>query len=327
MADVVFILGAGASKIAGAPLMADFLDVAERLWKRGEVRDAADDFESLFRAIAGLQQVHSKSELDLTNIESVFAILEMARTLGVLPGSPPEAIEASVQALKRVIMKTLEQTLHIPAEGREIGIPPPYEEFCLLLQYLRQDARPPRSVAVLTFNYDIALDFALDRLGATPAYGLDGAIGRALHTVPLLKLHGSLNWAECTECKKVVPWYLSDYFKQFSWSPGRGFAGHLTLGIGTHLPHFVHCKTAVKPQPVLVPPTWNKGTYHEAISGVWHAAASQLATAESIFVIGYSLPDSDAFFRFLYGLGTAGPKLLKHFWVCNPDTSGATRSY
>ena len=40
MASVVFILGAGASKQAGAPLMNEFLDVAYDLWKMGRVSDA-----------------------------------------------------------------------------------------------------------------------------------------------------------------------------------------------------------------------------------------------------------------------------------------------
>lgn len=34
MSDVVFILGAGASRMGGAPLMNDFLDVAQSLLAR-----------------------------------------------------------------------------------------------------------------------------------------------------------------------------------------------------------------------------------------------------------------------------------------------------
>ena len=39
MSQVVIILGAGASKAAGAPLMADFLDTAFSLWKTNQVRE------------------------------------------------------------------------------------------------------------------------------------------------------------------------------------------------------------------------------------------------------------------------------------------------
>jgi hypothetical protein len=40
MSNTVFILGAGASKQAGAPLMKDFLDTAHALWKTGKVGES-----------------------------------------------------------------------------------------------------------------------------------------------------------------------------------------------------------------------------------------------------------------------------------------------
>ena len=41
MSNVVFVLGAGCSKQCGAPLMADFLDVASFLHSTGKVGDKA----------------------------------------------------------------------------------------------------------------------------------------------------------------------------------------------------------------------------------------------------------------------------------------------
>jgi len=48
------------------------------------------------------------------------------------------------------------------------------------------------------------------------------------------------------------------------------------------------------------------------------------AGAEYIFIIGYSLPETDAFFRLLYGLGTVGETPLRKIVVYNPDETGAT---
>jgi hypothetical protein len=59
--------------------------------------------------------------------------------------------------------------------------------------------------------------------------------------------------------------------------------------------------------------------------GVWARAAAELAEAENIFVIGYSLPPSDAFFRFVHALGTVGKKTLRRFWVFNPDNTRTVR--
>lgn len=52
MSDVVFILGAGASKQNGAPLMADFLDVASKIWRMGSVAGSEEHFARVFRAIS-----------------------------------------------------------------------------------------------------------------------------------------------------------------------------------------------------------------------------------------------------------------------------------
>ena len=45
MSNTVFILGAGASKRAGVPLMKDFLDTAHNLWKSGKITQETDSFQ------------------------------------------------------------------------------------------------------------------------------------------------------------------------------------------------------------------------------------------------------------------------------------------
>src|SRR5207253_500176 len=77
----IFILGAGASRQAGAPLMSDFLDVATALRRSGRAGDFQAEFDTVFEAIGALQVVHSKARLDITNIESVFAAFEFAQII------------------------------------------------------------------------------------------------------------------------------------------------------------------------------------------------------------------------------------------------------
>ena len=55
---------------------------------------------------------------------------------------------------------------------------------------------------------------------------------------------------------------------------------------------------------MIVPPTWNKTEYHSNLSHVWHEAAVELGSARNIYVFGYSLPETDSFFRYLFALGT-----------------------
>lgn len=86
-----------------------------------------------------------------------------------------------------------------------------------------------------------------------------------------------------------------------------------------------HCGKPRLSVPFLVPPTWNKGQQYNAVSAVWANAAAELGEAENIFVIGYSLPESDSFFRYLYALGAVGQNPLRRFWVFNPDLAVKAR--
>src|SRR5258708_4511065 len=111
MTNTVFLLGAGASKQAGAPLMADFLDRAHDLWKLGRVNQFTNQYQQVFSAVAALQTVHSKAKLDFNNIETVFSAFEMARVIQKFPERNPEEIDDLIEALKIVIVTTLEQTV------------------------------------------------------------------------------------------------------------------------------------------------------------------------------------------------------------------------
>jgi hypothetical protein len=80
-----------------------------------------------------------------------------------------------------------------------------------------------------------------------------------------------------------------------------------------------------KSPPTIVPPTWNKTEYAPSIAAVWREAAKQLSDAENIFVCGYSLPETDTFFKHLFALGAVGNKLINRFWVFDPDLGVAAR--
>jgi len=118
MSKVVFILGAGASQEAGAPLMADFLDVADEIQEKAKAEIDADSFALVAKARSALQSVHSKAFIDLDNIESLFAAFEMAQLFGRKFGSLTEAeIENLGRAIRRLIVQTLERQIQFPVEG------------------------------------------------------------------------------------------------------------------------------------------------------------------------------------------------------------------
>jgi len=321
MSEIVFILGAGASRDCGAPLMNDFLDTASRLLSTNDVGNKRADFERVFRAISSLQAVHSKAQLDLNNIESIFTALEIANILGKLPGFEVDEIPQAIASLKELIVTTLERTIKFPTRGSQILPPRSYEKFAELLVFLRGAAYPSYSTSVISFNYDIALDMAMYRSGLGPEYGFGSSVMQ--RQMKLLKLHGSLNWAVLTDTGSVQPLTLQEYFNKYQYN-GYEESGTCSIPIGSQLQEFYSKHTAVKVnlEPVIVPPAWNKADYHQLLSTIWSTAAKELEEAEYIFIIGYSLPETDAFFRLLYGLGTVGTKPLKKVIIYNPDESG-----
>ena len=207
MSSIVFILGAGASRSAGAPLMFDFLDKAEMLLRTGKVAKHREHFERVLEARGKLQAAHSKSVLDISNIEEVFNALELAKIIGAFPGGDESYVRESIASLRKVISVTLENTIFFPvADGTKIAPPKPYQEFAELLSHLSREAEPKQTVSVITFNYDLVVDYALSYNSLGPNYAMEGAINGG---IPLLKLHGSTNWAQCAECGKIVCFNLN----------------------------------------------------------------------------------------------------------------------
>jgi hypothetical protein len=304
--------------------MKDFLDTAQDLWRSRKIT-AIDSFQKVFDGISELSIVHSKSRLDIHNVESVFAAFEMGKTLGRFGTYSIDKIEELVNAIRQVIVQTIETTVKLPVPKNERPhAPAPYGDFANLLKYIFAQADPPLEVAVITFNYDIAVEYCFYENNIPFNYSLEESI----EGIPLLKLHGSLNWAYCSACNKVIPWHLNSYLERFPFTFGdKHNATWSILDIGSKISDFgicSNCKKTVSKEPVIIPPTWNKIVYCQDLPRIWSRAAEVLSTAENIFVIGYSLPESDLFFRYLYALGTSGRTIFRRFWVFNPDPSHVT---
>jgi hypothetical protein len=133
-------------------LMTDFLDVASDLLRANKAGDRRDEFEKVFSAIGALQAVHSKAQLDLYNIESVFTVLELGKIIRKVPSLSGEEISETIAALKELIVKTLEVTLRFPLMSEGLRSPAPYDQFTTLLRTLSSEVSPGMTASVITFN-------------------------------------------------------------------------------------------------------------------------------------------------------------------------------
>jgi hypothetical protein len=325
VAQTVFILGAGASKAIGIPLMDEFIDAADDLRSQGasEVDRAA--FDLVFDVIRDrLRLLHATSVVNLSNIEAVFSLIEMGSLVERLPGTSVGDLESIRAAIRTVLAQTIEQHCRFTYTEEGQWLPP--ESYLTLAGFVEKarETNHANPVSFLTFNYDLGLDFALHWSNLAIDYGLGPGADRA---VPVLKLHGSLNWVSCPTCGAVHASSLGDLFAAL---PGRLTdrqaiqrmlpASRIVLGRPSR------CPAEHGPrQLALVPPSWNKTQYHRAFGAVWGRAVAELAEASEIIVIGYSLPISDAFFRDLLALGLAGIRRLRRFAVVDPNSEVAAR--
>lgn len=329
MARNVFILGAGASKEAGAPLMAEFLDVARDLLTSGELSGPRDkeSFQKVFDAIRRFRIMHYKSYMDLDNIEAVFGAFEMARLLKGSANYSAEEVETIIKGIRTLISKTIELTMKYPLNRSRISADTAYASFAELVVKLGSESGKYAS-SVLTFNYDLGLDVAFYCHGARVDYALPQDDDKG--TFKLLKLHGSLNWGKCSNenCGLIVPWHLDHFFQNHFYDDWGNEMKRVILDIASRLTEHKHvkCNNILNPEPVIVPPTWNKTEYHGALGEVWAQAGKELSEAENIIVIGYSHPVSDSFFRYLFALGSVGDANIKRFWVFDPAEGNEVES-
>ena len=318
MENSVFILGAGASEQAKVPLMRNFLNIANNLYQLNMVHNTKS-FERVFDAIRFLQRANSKSKIDLINIESILSAFEMAKLFKVFFGYKSDEIDELVESAKNVIAETITKSMVCTHEDH--SQPLPYQKFAELINMMKMNAKPPHNISIITFNYDVATEISLIQTNIEFNYSLsDKPQGNGIN---ILKLHGSLNWTKCNHCDTIVP--FTNYSIPFTQNIGRDQIKTTFLHLpferanDTDCTHKNDYNRDIVSKPVIVPPVINKTFYHNELFNVWRKAALDLNKAENLFVIGYSLPETDYFFRYLYALGTTSDTLLKRFWVFNPD--------
>lgn len=321
MARRVFVFGAGASFCTGAPLMATLIDAAERLHRRKPPEISIAEFDSFFNVLLPrLRVIHATSVVDLSNIESVFGLVEMGRLVRRLPGTAARDVAELADATRVVLAQTVELSCCFERVAGRWEPPNAYLQIAKAVS--ASEKRVEGGDALISFNYDLALDYALQWAGVPFSYCLDDA---DVTSLPVLKLHGSLNWAWCSKCGGVhdeaLPAVLDRDSRQEPYADG----SRRPILSTRLLKRRCACVDSAPVVPGIVPPTWNKTQYHQSFSNVWARAAAELSGAEEVFVIGYSLPESDSFFRDLLALGFVGMGRLKRFEVVNMDAKVSSR--
>lgn len=318
----MFVLGAGASRHTGAPLLFDFMSEARARMLKAELV-YKKDFKDVFEWIEKMKGPAYYLNLDLNNLEHVFSLISMLNAVD------PEG-EKLYKSISLVMLETLEQC-QVPFQGEQFQPDPVYTQFLVKIdEHANQLSEgvsileQPEVDTIVTFNYDVMLNFAFySGFAVMPNYCLKGENTKFYNK--LVKLHGSMNWASHRRCPQnskneiqiVAPAPLPG-----SYSRARALKRNWDFRMLTEVLQKTQCKFCGKDgvlYPVFIPPTWAKKP--EQIINVWKAAIDELRTTSQIVIIGYSLPPTDTFFQYILALGLFEGAQLERIIVIDPAAS------
>lgn len=328
----LYVLGAGFSVAAGAPTQNKILEHSFRL--RDENPDVFDkDLFSIFENYIEKQLNIPESLRHSVDLEDIFTPLDRCLAENSqFRGLGPEAIMQVRSAGYYVVARTLEQVLnHPPGDKRYINHFAEYLTACSM-QRISAGMRKNDSVSVLSTNWDILLDnsiyqsiqrqnetkgvvdyccyiSSLDSNDETVKPGLE-ILGQGGYNVKLLKLHGSLNWLQCSRCARLYVKFgdkvaLSTYYTKQSC---RHCDHNFTEEAGKHL-------LAAN----LIMPTYLKDLSNPQYRIIWQNAGIEIAEASKIVFIGYSLPMADFEFRQLLSRMTRANAEIEVVDFCTDD--------
>lgn len=290
-AEAAIFLGAGASKVEGAPLQGELFREYFSLPKASLFDEMDRELATFFHLMFGID-VDSGTSIEFPTFEEVLGLTDLAilrkeafknfdiENRAVNSGR----LRFMAQYLVFLVAKVLDSTLH--------GHPSAHRTLVNALHsanYLKQ-------VAFVSTNYDILIDNALTELHIRDIdldYGVDfrnfdrmrdWKRPRPSHSVFLFKPHGSLNWLFCPTCneleitpkeKGVVTRLISD-FTQASCP---------------------ECESVYS--PLVVPPTFYKDLNNVFLSEIWNRTDNMLRKVRHVVFCGYSLPDADIHIKYL----------------------------
>lgn len=161
-------------------------------------------------------------------------------------------------------------------------------------QYVRF-AKSLNSALVLTFNWDTVLESLLEHQGLAFGFDLHSTYNTA--KVPLIKLHGSIDWFSAPPAEQVKPWMefesVSDSFERC-----RRAKSDLLRYYGEYL------------TPWIVVPSYDKIFQILALGDTWQAPWIFLQDNLEVIVIGFSMRPDDFHSRaFLYPQIVRGTRL------------------
>jgi hypothetical protein len=301
----VFVLGAGFTVEANAPLQTDIIRLIFELNpdelhgpnRRLFVNNRRDFSDFLERVL-----YISRDKFPSVALEDIYTPIDrcILDNISFRHISPKDLVTLR-QKVNALIILLFQHRLERPTEGAEY-----INRFAKLLVNVRKVSNiDDDPFSVVSTNWDILLDNALK----SNINGEEGVIdyccyvtpflpwekidpgllarGKGKYNIKLLKLHGSMNWLHCLRCQRLFATFFNKIalfeflsqpkcrlcFKNYRGSKGDDTGGKLVSN--------------------LLMPTFLKDLNNVQLKLIWQNAGVEFSEANKIVFIGYSFPTAD----------------------------------
>jgi len=288
------------------PVMRDFLEVSRDLYYTHNDPPEENPFKSFGRIFAAIERLHSAKShyaLNLLNIEEILSMLEMMRAVGAPLEARAEPLGIGVELFKDYIRSTIEEctpksfTPGFQEQVKTGGYPTDAAE-----QLFGEKSDPVNAYG----NFVAGLAGVGVLVQKRP--GRPGTIIERLHRSPEGVEH---EYSIVTLNYDLLIERLADHIDKFDPANAEQPTTRSILRIAK-----LH-GSVEEGQPI-VPPTWRKGEF-ALVEAEWSKAYKWLTRATQIRVIGYSLPRTDVYMRYLLGAAAVGAQRLKRIDVITND--------
>jgi len=313
--DTIIVLGAGASKDCGAPLINEFLPKA---FSEEVMQELTDQEQFIFSVVKNFWE----TTLPNSNIEELFSLVSFHLNFPVVMGvfnsekilsrlnlkeqlnrfnthsvsSNQDYLQSIFDNLNLLISKTLHITLKNNNEKKRRAR---NAYLNLLKKY--------NGSTIITFNWDILLEQAFKEVTGKSDVPLENFGFYKETNLPLiLKLHGSLNWLFCDKCKQIYVYNEKMHHLSGEVCPKCGIKRKNTKLKQFKILPVIEKLSAIK-------------EYGENIQNIWGHARTSIVNAKKIIVVGYSFSQGDLHSQLFFKKNIIDNSVLKEIIFVNPN--------
>ncbi len=299
--STVVILGAGSSNDFGFPLGSEVWDYLNQY----NVRNTKVLEQSYYRVRNFMNDIYPGFTIGVSKQPTFEEVLSAVVNSMKEKGSMGDYEEAQLRQIQEDLESLYYEIIHerchwciYPFVPQNDDCPETlaYNNYKLYQKYIKRLILKTESIAFISLNYDLLLDYVLmdrlEKLGKDFTYGIDTydfynqTVLCRTSGLLLLKPHGSLNLSTCKNCNKI--YYLEDSFKRMKEN------SKIEKEDAKR-----RCSCGNEIELLLIPPLKGKNisNYPYPFDKISKKMKEVISYSSKIILIGYSFPDYDADIR------------------------------